>query len=326
VLWDGDDNNGRSITGVGFQPDLVWIKKRNGTNDHNLFDSIRGSNIALFSSNTNGDTAYTDRLFSFDGNGFTVGSSVAINQSSRSFVAWCWKAGGEAVTNTDGSIPSVVSVNQDAGFSIVSFNCPADGVQEFVGHGLNKKPKFIIIKNRDTNANNWGVFHEDVIDTTSKFLRLNTTNSVVTYDTVWGSALPDSSVFGATGGGLSAAGVRMIAYCWAEIEGFSKFGSYVGNGNADGPFIYTGGRPAFVMIKGNNTSNWTIWDSSRQSTNPADFFLQANNTGVEANARIIDILSNGFKVRSAASNENASGVSYIYACWMESPFTTANAK
>jgi len=327
VLWDGDDNNGRSITGVGFQPDLVWIKKRNGTNDHNLFDSIRGSNIALFSSNTNGDTAYTDRLFSFDGDGFTVGSSVAINQSSRSFVAWCWKAGGPAVTNTDGSITSQVSANQTAGFSIVSYTGDGSDANRTVGHGLGKTPAFIIVKARDEASRHWLIWHNAYGNDEAMLFDTGTPAG-----SRFGPDAPTSNVFGVYGGQGNRGTTKFISYCWTEIEGFSKFGSYVGDARTDGPFVYCGFKPAWVMIKAASvaTNGWVIMDNARSSDNPNGETIFANTSNTEytnISPREMDFVSNGFKIRAGAGTErNTSGATYIFAAFAESPFTTANAK
>ena len=319
MLWNGDDNNGRSITGVGFKPDLVWIKKRNGINDHNLFDIIRGPNLALFSSNVNGDTSYTDRLFSFDGNGFTIGSSTAINQSSRDFVAWCWKAGGEAVTNTDGSITSQVSVNQDAGFSIVSYtgNGINDGTPT-VGHGLGKAPSMTIIKNRDS-AVNWDVHLFGTVRLSLNLTEEDQNNNQCQYTNTTFSLANNSQ-------NRNGNGTDYIAYCWAEIEGFSKFGSYVGNASADGAFVYCGFKPAWVMFKrSSSTSSWVIWDTSRSPTNPLELSLAPDTSNVEdSTPGRLDFVSNGFKMRSSSFPNDSN--TFIFAAFAESPFKYANSK
>ena len=328
VLWTGDGNSGRSITGIGFTPDLVWLKKRNGTTSHNLTDSVRGPGFTLFSDSTTNDNTNTDRVVSFNNDGFSLGNNTAVNGSSDTFVAWCWKAGaGTTSTNTNGSITSVVSVNQDAGFSIVSYTANQTSGAT-VGHGLGKTPKMIIVKERTPNTNNWPVYHAALGNTKAIYLDL-TVDQGGNFTGAWNDTSPTSSVFSL---GNSVETNRnsspYIAYCWAEIEGFSKFGSYVGNGNADGPFVYTNGKPAFVMIKRtDSTGNWVMHDNARNSTNPAKGYLLANSSGVEETGNdILDFLSNGFKIRSTWTDINASGGSYVFASFAESPFQTANSK
>ena len=325
VIYTGASPNDRAVTGIGFTPDLVWIKSRTQTYNHHIFDSVRGPARELYSNTTGAEVVDTTGLKSFDSDGFSIGSN-AIGDPTGTRIAWCWRAGaGTTSTNTDGSIQSVVSVNQDAGFSIVSYT--GTGSAATVGHGLGKAPKFIVIKNRDA-AEGWINYHSSIPAT--QFLQLNSTNAVASNSGVFNDTAPTSSVFSIGNiANTNGSGNKLIAYCWAEIEGFSKFGSYVGNGNADGPFIYTGGRPTFVMIKSSTaTTNWYIFDSSRQSTNPVTGALFPNTSDIETfSAHDIDFLSNGFKIRQAAGyGANNSGATYIYACFMESPFTTANAK
>jgi len=337
VLYTGDSNNGRSITGLGFKPDLVWLKGRTTAYNNLLVDSVRGAGNILFSDSTSGERGLGISLVnSFNSDGFGVNyfyetsSNASANGSSTNYVAWCWRAGaGTTSTNTDGSIPSVVSVNQDAGFSIVSYT--SNGTSgATVGHNLNKTPSFIIVKMRSSQAvgsADWAVYHKSLGAT--KNVWLNATNGQNTSSAYWNNTEPTSSVF-SLGNDLDTNhtnGYNYIAYCWAEIEGFSKFGIYVGNGNADGPMVYTGGKPAFLMIKRTDTTNdWVIKDSSRNSINPTNLDLYANTSQIEVLFNQIDFLSNGFKIRNTNASTNASGGTYIFACWMESPFTTANAK
>jgi hypothetical protein len=255
-----------------------------------------------------------------------------VNNSGDTFVAWCWKAGGPAVSNTDGSITSQVSVNQTAGFSIVSFTSTSSG-NFTIGHGLGKTPKLIITKERGA-SNNWHVWHSGVMTTSSQFLMLNSTAALGSYSNVWGTSIPTSLVFGANVGSLVNASTASIAYCWAEIEGYSKFGSYQGTGQADGPFVYCGFKPAWVMVKNVDDTggrNWGIQDSSRQPINPCDKHLKADsneveNSGLGDNTFQIDLLSNGFKVRNNTGIWNNSGENIIFMAFAESPFQTANAK
>ena len=324
VLWSGDSNSGRSITGVGFQPDLVWLKSRTNAASHRLSDSVRGVNKQLMTNTTEAEATFTTMLTSFDSDGFTLGDNVGINGSGYTNVAWCWKAGGPAVSNTDGSITSQVSVNQTAGFSIVSFTSTSSG-NFTIGHGLGKTPKLIITKERGA-SNNWHVWHSGVMTTSSQFLMLNSTAALGSYSNVWGTSIPTSLVFGANVGSLVNASTASIAYCWSEIEGYSKFGTYTGNENADGPFVYCGFKPALLIVKRtDSTSSWGMYDSSRNSTNPWNKYLVADTSGAEGTATFGDFLSNGFKWRYTGAM-NKSGATYIFMAFAESPFQTANAK
>jgi len=325
VLYTGDGNGGRSITGVGFQPDLVWVKRRNAAASHFLVDSVRGAGKFLQSHTTaaEGDDA-TNTLMSFDSNGFTSGNTAGMNGSTDQYVAWCWKAGGAAVSNTDGTLASQVSVNQDAGFSIV--NWTSNGATSVVttGHGLAKTPKFMLLKNRDA-VDNWFVYHSDIQTNDRQYLRLNTTVDTITSpNDFWSTS---SSTFGIRQSSIANNTNRVIAYVWTEIEGFSKFGSYVGNGNADGTFVYCGFKPAWVMVRRTLGENWAIIDSSRSPSNPADLFLRADESAIETSAAAkMDFLSNGFKLRGTDTKSNGDGDTYIFAAFAESPFQTANAK
>ena len=321
VLWTGVD--GTNKIKCGFQPDFVWIKNRDYVNWHSLYDSIRGPYLELVSNSTSGDRdrSSNDGLRSFDSDGFTSGlDDNTGGKAGDSYVAWCWKAGGAAVSNTDGSITSQVSANQDAGFSIVSSN--GTGANTDTGHGLSKTPDFIIWKARE-DTYNWDIYHSSLgYQATLIFTTAATRNVLHAAPTE--TTIPVTHTY--TGG--SASGKPMIAYCWTEIEGFSKFGSYVGNGSADGAFVYCGFKPAFVMLKASSTTgNWCMIDNARNSTNPTNFFTVANaaNNGDDTGGAL-DFVSNGFKLRLTSANFNGSGTTYIFAAFAESPFTTANAK
>jgi hypothetical protein len=330
ILYTGNDTDDRTLTGVGFQPDWVWIKTRNATNYHNLFDAVRGVSRVIYSNNTDAEVVTSDpnnSLVAFTSDGFTVDDSSAytdLNSSSHTYVAWNWKANGSGSTNDDGATDSTVSVNTTAGFSIVTFTMPSSGQTTF-GHGLGAVPDCIIAKPRGSTGN-WSVWVKPPMDSTDDYLQLNTSAGQGSYSTVWGAAVPTSSVFGATVGGLVPASTTGVAYCFAEVAGYSKFGIYTGNGNADGPFIYTGFRPAFLMHKStaSGSNNWAMNDDKRGYNGAIDH-LAPNDTLVETQGDFIDILSNGFKIRHS-NYSNTSGSVYVYMAFAESPFKYANAR
>ena len=329
VLYTGD-GSARGITGVGFKPDFVWIKNRDSTYQHQVYDSVRGAGQKLLPSTTSAESTDTANVSSFDSNGFSfAGGNVGVNQDTKNHVAWCWKAGGAATANTDGSINSSVSVNQTAGFSIVSYT--GTGSAGTVGHGLGKRPKVVIVKRRD-GSTNWPIFFDGISNNTNDLLQLNLTNATATAGNFFNSGNTTTTTFplGTGDGQTNQSGSGHIAYCWAEIPGYSKFSFYQGTGQADGPFVYCGFKPAWVMVKcsSNGSTNWRIWDSSRGSTNPTNLDLLANTNDIENSysSDEIDLLSNGFKIRSTGSWHNLSGGSFIFMAFAESPFQTANAK
>jgi len=322
VLYIGDGSS-RAVTGVGFQPDLVWLKQRNGTAYNALFDSVRGPGRQLHPNENLAEGSGT-QLTGFDSDGFSLNSSSnTYNGNGSQYVAWCWKAGGAAVSNTDGTITSQVSANQTAGFSIVSYTGDGSDANRTVGHGLGKTPAFIIVKARDEASRHWLIWHNAYGNDEAMLFNTGTPAG-----SRFGPDAPTSNVFGVYGGQGNRGTTKFISYCWAEIEGFSKFGSYVGNLNADGPFVYCGFKPAWVMIKRTvSTGNWCIHDSSRGPVNVMNEQLQANLSNEESGiGGLIDFLSNGFKIRATSTDLNASGATYIFAAFAESPFTTANAK
>jgi hypothetical protein len=332
VLYTGDSSTSRALTGVGFQPDFVWIKSRSTANNHNLNDSVRGANKQLYSNLTDAETSQTNNLKSFDSDGFTLGSDGDVNFSPRTYVAWNWKAGGTAVSNTDGSITSSVSANTDAGFSIVSYT-GTDSATETIGHGLGAVPAMLIIKSRDS-ALNWAAYHKgsDATAPEDYLLRLNTTDAKVDVTSAWNDTAPTSSVFTVGTSSLVNNTDDFIAYCFAEIEGFSKFGSYTGNDNPDGNMIFTNFSPALVIIKytsgsAGGTKNWFMWDNTRSPQNPNDNILYSNTSGTEDADTVFDIdfLSNGFKIRNAEGGVN-NGAEYIYMAWASIPFKYSLAR
>jgi len=318
-----------SVSGVGFQPDFVWIKNRSAVSSNKLMDVVRGAGQQLESDTTNAEVTNSN-FASFDSDGFTVVGGTAYNLSGNSYVAWCWKAGGTAVTNTDGSITSQVSANVDAGFSIVSFTAPSSSNTVFtVGHGLNSAPELIIEKERD-GVLSWLVYSDNLPNPKDNYLYLNLTNAYLTDTNFWGTALPTSSVFGMKTSLSINASKNAIAYCFHSVDGFSKFGSYVGNGSTNGPFVYTGFRPAFVMIKATSrTGSWEIVDNERSGYNGKNDVLYANLSDAEYSGATYPfelLLSNGFKLTSNQLNINESGQTYIYMAFAEAPFKNAVAR
>jgi hypothetical protein len=324
VLYTGNTPSTNAITGVGFAPDWVWVKSRTVAEPSNLVDRVRGDNLRLKSSTTDAESAAT---FALNSDGFTVGANSESNTGSM--VAWNWKANGAGASNEDGTVAGTVTVsaNTTAGISIVTWTNPASGTPT-IGHGLVVAPSFIIVKDR-TFAYNWDVGCDSI--GWANRLNLNTTGA--TSSGFWNSTAPTASVFTyAASGGNS--GDSMVAYCFAEVEGFSKFGSYTGNGLADGPFVYTGFRPAFLMVKrsssGAGTANWVVLDTSRDIYNLAGQALMPNLPDVEytpaSSGYPMDILSNGFKQRGASVSQNESTSTYIYMAFAENPFKYSLAR
>lgn len=325
VTYTGNGST-QSITGVGFQPDFVWVKGRNNVGNHLLADAVRGALKSLATNLTNAETdPDTNGLTSFDTDGFSAGSATRINGSSNTYAAWNWKANGAGVSNTDGSITSTVSANPTSGFSIVTYTGNGSiSPYPTVGHGLGVAPQLIFTKARSTTSN-W-VAYTTVIDGSLDFLYLNTTAAKANSGL---PTLPTSSVFQVGGPDNNSSGQTHVAYCFSEVEGYSKFGSYTGNGSADGPFVFTNFRPAFVMIKRtDSTSNWSLQDVTRDPYNSMQNYLEANTSDAEATniGYAVDSLSNGFKIRNSSGTWNASGGTYIYMAFAETGFANALAR
>ena len=324
VLWTGKGSTGKKVTGVGFKPDLIWIKNRkNGVANswHSLSDSVR--NARLFPNDSSGEDTFKD-VMSFDDDGFTLDYGSYVNTGSGTYVGWCWKAGGPAVFNTDGTIIPKVSVNRDAGFSIATWTGTTKSSQS-IGHGLGKKPDFYIWKSRD-NSRNWHVAHKG-LPAYNYTLYLDTTAPQVDNDKI--SAEPDSTlIYPASSNVINGLGEDYVGYFWTEVEGFSRFGSYVGNGSADGPFVYCGFKPAWVLIKwATGTDHWFMCDSSRSPVNPITNRLDASDFIEEIETfTSMDFLSDGFKIRTSNGQINTSGGSFIFSAFAESPLKYANAK
>jgi hypothetical protein len=312
----------QSITGVGFAPDWVWFKARNNTDTHAVFDIVRGVQQRLIPNNNSAEGTQSNGLTSFDSDGFTVGDAGIVNQGYN-YVAWNWKANGAGVSNTAGSISSTVSANTTSGFSIVSYT--GTGSLATVGHGLGVTPKMIIVKTRGSGGD-WSVYHSSLGNT--KNLKLNTTAAEQTSINYWNNTSPTSSVFTVNDeGNVNGSSVGMSAICFAEKKGFSKFGSYTGNGSANGTFVYTGFKPAFILYKNSTAGgdSWQMFDNKRLGYNVKNRQLQPNSSGAEQTSDNIDILSNGFKQRQTASGGNQSSATYIYMAFAENPFVTSTS-
>ena len=341
LTWTGDGSTStRDITGLNFQPDFVWIKQRSATISHTLYDVIRGvgANKSLASNNTdsesgtNADSVY-GYLSSLNSNGISVvrGSDGTIsytNLNNGTYVGWQWKANGSGSSNTQGSITSTVSANTSAGFSIVTYT--GTGANATVGHGLGVAPKMVIVKQRGSSGTAWYCYHSS-LPSASYAIYLNLTNAQDGPITAfWNNTAPTSSVFTVgTSSGVNGSSGTYVAYCFAQIAGYSAFGSYTGNGSTDGTFVYTGFRPKFVLIKrSSGVDSWTIQDTSRSTYNLMQAQLLPNTSDAEdttANNQL-DTLSNGFKLRSTNTRTNQSSETYIYMAFAENPFKYANAR
>jgi hypothetical protein len=318
TLWAGNGGASQTVANAGsFKPDLVWMKTRNQAYGHLLFDSVRGTSLYLQSNGTGAEVTDTTMLSSFNSNGFTVGSSGFTNGSGNTEVGWQWQAGqGSSSSNTNGTITSTVSVNASAGFSVVTYT--GTGANATIGHGLGVAPSFYVVKQRN-GAASWLAYHASIPSAASQYLVLDLTNAVASNAGVWNNTAPTSSVFSI--GTVFAAGTY-VAYCWTPIAGFSAFGSYTGNGSTDGPFVYTGFRPRWILIKRTDTTeDWYLYDTARNTYNLSNLVLFpdlsiAETTGITA---VLDSLSNGFKFRNSGNGVNASGGTYVYMAFAETP-------
>ena len=322
VLYTGNASS-QSITGLDFKPSLVWLKNRDSAYAHSLFDLHRGTNARIRTEATNGqDNPSPSALTAFNSDGFTVGGDVGVNQNNEGIVGWNWySADTMGSANTDGSLNSYsTTANTTAGFSIISYT--GNGTSgATVGHGLGVVPKMIIVKAL-SGSNNWAVYHASIGAT--KYLRLNATDAQATSTARWNDTAPTSSVFSlGNDGEVNTNGSNYIAYCFAEKTGYSKIGSFVGNGNADGTFVYTGFKPKFLLIKNSSgTDDWFIWDTTRDTQgNPMGEYLRPNVNGTEGGSNAdtyFDFVSNGMKMRKNNTAFNGSGSTYIYMAFGQS--------
>jgi len=342
--WTGDGSQTKSITGVNFQPDLVWNKIRSGTTQAiGSFDSVRGTTgqcldtSATTAEGTWNGAASSDYGYvsSFDTNGFSMNDGAVattggyVNFSARTYVAWQWKAGGTTVSNTSGTLNSQVSANPTAGFSVVTYT--GTGANATVGHGLGVAPSMVIVKTRSASGESWGIYHVG-LTSAANAIYLNLTQAQESAATQWNSTAPTSSVFSVgTAARVNGSGATFVAYCWAAVAGYSAFGNFVGNGTQGaGPFVYTGFRPRYVLIKNiNGAYDWHCFDTARGQFNySGSNILKPNASDAELTARNdvqIDFLSNGFRLIGNDIGINQSTSTHIYAAFASAPFKYANA-
>ena len=323
-LYAGNGAASHAITGVGFQPYWSWIKNRTGADNHNLFDTIRGANKVIVTNNANLEGTQTDGLLSFDNDGFTVGASGSVNTNSNNFVSWNWNAGTAVSGSTTGSGTAKTytgSVNTTSGFSIIKYT--GNGTAgHTIPHHLGAAPQMVIVKALTTN-DDWMVGH--ISAGFNQFMILNSTVRDAT-GTQWNSTVPTSSVFSiGSNNNMNQNGNNFIAYSFTNVQGFSRFSGYTGNNNADGTFVYTGFKPAFVMVKLISAAgeDWFICDNKREGYNAENNRLMPNLNSTESTDSPIDIVSNGFKARTSGANVNA-GEDYLYAAFAEEPFVASN--
>ena len=335
-LYTGS-SSGQSITNDAssgdFKPDWVWIKRRDGdpnvvgNGHHSLYDSSRGVQKEIYSDLNSAEATNSNALTAFGTDGFTVGTEPRVNSNGLSFVSWQWKAnGGTTSTNTDGSENSTVQVNSTAGFSIVKRTGTGSAGATY-GHGLGAVPDVII--NKGLNTNEWYSYFK-AIGGGTHWIDLSGTGAAVADANMWNNTDATSTVFTVgNSGGSNGSGVEYINYCFKEVQGYSKFGSYTGNGNADGPFVYTGFKPAWVMVKrsSDSTGHWLMFDNKRSDFNLVDDFLQANTSAAETTGHAsinLDFVSNGFKLRGNNVAYNGSGATFIYMCFAQNPLVASN--
>ena len=327
-LYTGNGST-QTISGLSFSPDFVWLKCRSSTPYHRLYDQIRGVTKALYSNSTDAEGAYQttyENFTSFNSDGFSLGTTTidnGINGNGQTFAAWCWDAGSSTVTNTQGSITTTVRANPTSGFSIITATTQSSGSGTY-GHGLNVAPSFYIVKNRGA-ISNWFVYHAST--GAGNYLMLNSISASTASSTLWNNTAPTSSVLSL--GSDFAVGANVVIYAFSPLVGYSSFGSYTGNGSStDGPFVYTGFRPRWVLLKNSSSSTnvWVIYDTARDTYNVAGAQIYPNLSDAEFFGASLDVLSNGFKIRTTSGGLNSNGNVYIYAAFAESPFNYARAR
>jgi hypothetical protein len=320
-LYTGNGGT-QSITGVGYQPDWVWIKSRSNTYVHALVDSVRGVQKVLQANDSAAEATEAGSLTAFGADGFSLGNWTSTNGSGATFVSWNWKAGGSGSSNSDGSLSATLSTNATAGFSISTFTTPGSGTFT-VGHGLGVAPKMVIY--RPTGSSSWQVGHDSLGWT--YFAGSFNNNAAAASNTAFGNTAPTTSVWT---GNTANVGTNSacVAYCFSEIRGYSKFGKYIGNGNVDGTFVYTGFKPAFLIAKRtSSTGSWRMRDNKRfDQANPIDKVLYTNGNTAEVDEDNVDFLSNGFKLRTTGAENNGNGNTMIYMAFAENPIVDSTGK
>ena len=331
TLYTGDGQQNRAVTidGTGMQPDWLWVKNRSAAEGHVVGDSVRGATKRLIPNAADEEATRPTNIASFTSTGFTVangGVDGAVNTNNATYVSWAWKAGtsftNDASSTSVGSIDSAGSFNNDAGFSIFTFT--GTGSVGTIKHGLNTKPDVIIIKGR-SDAKAWTIYHNFLGAGSAVFLQA--TDAAVDHDRYWNDVEPTTSVFTAgSSTNLSGNGITFVGYAFTAKQGYSKFGFYKGNDNANGSYVYTGFKPRWIMIKRTNSVNdWIILDTKRNPINPSNERLLANTNGAASTANtMVDFLSNGFKPRSTYGGINGASDNFIYIAFAESPFTNSN--
>jgi len=319
-LYTGNGGT-QTISGLGFSPDFVWIKSRSVAADNTLYDAVRGATKKLYSNTNGAEQTDANGLTAFTSDGFSLGDRYEVNNSGSTFAGWCWDAGSSTVTNNAGSISSQVRANPSAGFSIATFTTPTSGTFT-VGHGLNVSPSLVICKARN-QVNSWYVYHKAV--GANRYLILESPSAYISNTNIWQNTDPSSTL---VYGGVSSWGTAdYVMYSFAPVEGYSAFGSYTGNGSTDGPFVYTGFRTAFLLIKRSDVADvWWLVDTKRPGYNMVTEYLSPNTATGLQNANVCDFCSNGFKIRYNYPGINASGGTYIYAAFAENPFKTSRAR
>ena len=330
-LYTGNGTSNQAITGVGFQPDFTWIKIRSSAHQHTLIDSVRGVNKGLLS-NSNAAEDTNDQygwLSSFDSDGFTTQDGSAtdhwnVNKTNETYASWNWKAGGSASNNTNGTTTTSVSVNTTAGFSIGTYTGTSSVAT--MGHGLGAVPGMIIVKNLSSGTRKWAVWHQD-LTSASKYLSLNETSAELNDTATWNNTLPTNLVFSSAGSGeVNQGSQNFVFYAFTQKQNYSKFGSYTGNGNANGTFVYTGQKSAFIMLKNTTrAASWLMFDNKRLGYNVDNNEVVANTSAAEETYDELDILSNGFKMRANGTSTNLNGDKYIYMAFAENPFVSSTA-
>jgi len=328
ALYTGTGSS-QAITGVGFQPDWVWTKGRSVAYSHYLFDSSRGVQKRLMANHSNAEDTLSAGVTAFGTDGFTHGGEDGIGENTKTFVGWCWKANGGTTTTNDasstgvGTIDSVYQANTTAGLSIVTYT--GTGSAGTIAHGLGVVPKLIICKARG-QAENWAIYHGAISNAQNYVTLLNETTALSgASNAYWNSTSPTSSVFSVNTATTTNAANTMVAYCFAEVKGYSQIGTFTGNGSTNGPFIYTGFKPRFLLFRSTSTCHWVIVDSARSTSNVMVDSVYTDTNGTEITTITdVDFYSNGFKWRGVLANEtNVNGQTYIYYAIAENPFVSS---